>query len=103
MSKPIENILGAIGNTPIFKINKLAPEGINIYVKAESFNPMGSVKDRMAVSTRLYPPSVLPTRAEGESQVTSVGAAATASPNWNAAATTVVLPAQRGVLDRPAR
>ncbi len=51
MSKPIDNILGAIGNTPIFKINKLAPDGINMYVKVESFNPMGSVKDRMAVST----------------------------------------------------
>jgi cysteine synthase A len=51
MNKPFENILGAIGNTPIIKINKLAPEGINIYVKAESFNPMGSVKDRMALST----------------------------------------------------
>ena len=51
MTKPLENILGAIGNTPIFKINKLAPEGINMYVKAEGFNPMGSVKDRMAIST----------------------------------------------------
>jgi len=51
MSKPIDNILGAIGNTPIIKINKLAPDGINIFVKAEGFNPMGSVKDRMAVST----------------------------------------------------
>ncbi len=51
MNKPFDNILDAIGNTPIFKINKLAPDGINMYVKAESFNPMGSVKDRMAVST----------------------------------------------------
>lgn len=51
MSKPFDNILGAIGNTPIFKINKLAPDGINMFVKAEAFNPMGSVKDRMAVST----------------------------------------------------
>jgi cysteine synthase A len=51
MSKPLENILGAVGNTPIIKINKLSPEGINMFVKAESFNPMGSVKDRMAVST----------------------------------------------------
>jgi len=51
MGKPLKNILGAIGNTPIFRINKLAPEGINMYVKAEGFNPMGSVKDRMAIST----------------------------------------------------
>ena len=51
MSKPMENILSAVGNTPVIKINKLSPEGINMYVKAEGFNPMGSVKDRMAVST----------------------------------------------------
>lgn len=51
MTKPLNNILAAVGNTPIIKINKLAPEGVNIYVKAEGFNPMGSVKDRMAVST----------------------------------------------------
>ena len=51
MSKPLDNILGAIGNTPIIKINKLAPDGINMFVKAEGFNPMGSVKDRMAIST----------------------------------------------------
>jgi cysteine synthase A len=51
MSKPLANILGAIGNTPIFKINKLAPDNINMFVKAESFNPMGSVKDRMAIAT----------------------------------------------------
>ncbi len=51
MTKPLENILGAIGNTPILKINKLAPDGVNMYVKVEGFNPMGSVKDRMAIST----------------------------------------------------
>ena len=51
MSRPLENILCAVGDTPVIKINKLAPEGIHIYVKAEGFNPMGSVKDRMAVST----------------------------------------------------
>ena len=51
MSRPLENILFAVGNTPIIKINKLSPDGVNMYVKAEGFNPMGSVKDRMAVST----------------------------------------------------
>jgi len=51
MAKPLNSILGAIGNTPIIKINRLAPEGVNMYVKAEGFNPMGSVKDRMAIST----------------------------------------------------
>lgn len=51
MRKIYSNILDTIGDTPIIRINKLAPEGINMYVKAESFNPMGSVKDRMALST----------------------------------------------------
>jgi len=43
-----DNILDTIGNTPLVRLNKLAPEGVNVYVKAEAFNPMGSVKDRMA-------------------------------------------------------
>lgn len=51
MTRPLENILGAVGDTPVIKINRLAPSGINMYVKAEGFNPMSSVKDRMAVST----------------------------------------------------
>jgi cysteine synthase len=42
------NILETIGNTPLVRLNKLAPAGVNLYVKVESFNPMGSVKDRMA-------------------------------------------------------
>jgi cysteine synthase A len=44
-----ENILGTIGNTPVVKINKLAPATVNLYVKIEAFNPMGSVKDRLAL------------------------------------------------------
>jgi len=43
------NILDTIGSTPVVRINKLAPEGIDMYVKVESFNPMGSVKDRLAI------------------------------------------------------
>jgi cysteine synthase A len=43
-----DNILDTIGNTPLVKLNKIAPPGINLYAKVESFNPMGSVKDRMA-------------------------------------------------------
>ena len=43
-----DNILETIGNTPLVKLQKLAPPGVNVYVKLESFNPMGSVKDRMA-------------------------------------------------------
>jgi len=43
------NILETVGNTPVVKINRLAPEGIDIYVKIEAFNPLGSVKDRLAL------------------------------------------------------
>ena len=43
-----ENILETIGNTPTVRLNTLAPPGVNVYVKIEAFNPMGSVKDRMA-------------------------------------------------------
>ncbi|HKO47548.1 MAG TPA: cysteine synthase A [Polyangiaceae bacterium] len=43
-----ENILETIGNTPIVRLNRLAPAGVNVFVKVESFNPLGSVKDRMA-------------------------------------------------------
>jgi cysteine synthase A len=42
------NILETIGNTPLVRLNKLAPPHVNLYVKIEAFNPMGSVKDRMA-------------------------------------------------------
>jgi cysteine synthase A len=44
-----ESILGTVGNTPVVKINRLAPPGINLYVKVEAFNPLGSVKDRLAL------------------------------------------------------
>ena len=50
MNQRFDNILQTIGNTPIVKLNKLAPEGVNVWVKIESFNPMGSVKDRLALS-----------------------------------------------------
>lgn len=43
------NILETIGNTPVVAINRLAPEGIKLYVKVEAFNPMASVKDRLAI------------------------------------------------------
>jgi cysteine synthase len=43
------NILGTVGNTPVVKINKLAPPNVNLYVKIEAFNPLGSVKDRLAL------------------------------------------------------
>src|SRR4051812_26631170 len=44
-----DSILGTVGNTPVVRINKLAPEGVNLYVKIEAFNPLGSVKDRLAL------------------------------------------------------
>ena len=43
------NILETVGRTPAVKINRLAPAGINLYVKVEAFNPLGSVKDRLAL------------------------------------------------------
>ncbi|PWB64942.1 MAG: cysteine synthase [Bradyrhizobiaceae bacterium] len=43
------NILETVGNTPVVKINRLAPAGVNLYVKVEAFNPLGSVKDRLAL------------------------------------------------------
>jgi len=42
------NILGTIGDTPIVKLNRMGPDNIDIYVKIEAFNPMASVKDRLA-------------------------------------------------------
>ncbi len=44
------SVLETVGNTPAIRINSLAPAGIEIYVKAEAFNPAGSVKDRLALS-----------------------------------------------------
>jgi cysteine synthase A len=44
-----ESILSTIGDTPIVRINRLAPAGVNLYAKVESFNPLGSVKDRLAL------------------------------------------------------
>lgn len=43
------DILATVGRTPVIRINRLAPPGVNLYVKLEAFNPMGSVKDRLAV------------------------------------------------------
>ena len=43
-----DSILQTIGNTPIVRINRLAPAHVTMYVKVESFNPLASVKDRLA-------------------------------------------------------
>lgn len=47
--KKFNSILEAVGDTPVIRINKLGPKGVNLYVKAEAFNPMSSVKDRLAL------------------------------------------------------
>ncbi|NCT88469.1 cysteine synthase A [Stenotrophomonas acidaminiphila] len=44
------SILDTVGNTPVVKLNRLAPAGVDVYVKVESFNPGGSVKDRLALA-----------------------------------------------------
>ncbi len=43
------NILETIGQTPVVRVGKLSPPGITLYVKIEAFNPLGSVKDRLAL------------------------------------------------------
>ena len=43
------SILETVGNTPIVKIERLAPQDVDLYVKVEAFNPLGSVKDRLAL------------------------------------------------------
>ncbi|PCI05264.1 MAG: cysteine synthase A [Hyphomicrobiales bacterium] len=45
-----DSVLDTIGNTPCIRLNKMAPEGVRVYVKAEFFNPASSVKDRLAIS-----------------------------------------------------
>lgn len=45
-----DSILETVGNTPCIRINRIAPEGVTVYVKAEAFNPAGSVKDRLALN-----------------------------------------------------
>ena len=49
MGRKYGSILETVGNTPVVRINKLAPPDVNLYVKVEAFNPLGSVKDRLAL------------------------------------------------------
>jgi cysteine synthase A len=49
MGRRYQNILETVGNTPVVKITRLAPPDVNLYVKIEAFNPLGSVKDRLAL------------------------------------------------------
>ena len=43
-----DNILQTIGNTPVVRLNRMGPDHVELFVKVESFNPMASVKDRLA-------------------------------------------------------
>ena len=45
----LQSILETVGNTPVVRINRLAPSHVNLFVKIEAFNPLGSVKDRLAL------------------------------------------------------
>ena len=45
-----DSVLETVGNTPAIRINRLAPDHVTMYVKAEAFNPGGSVKDRLALN-----------------------------------------------------
>jgi len=45
-----DNILQTIGNTPIVRLHRIAPPNVELYAKVESFNPGGSVKDRLALA-----------------------------------------------------
>src|SRR5437588_6047252 len=49
MGRKYQSILETVGNTPVVRINRLAPPGVNLFVKVEAFNPLGSVKDRLAL------------------------------------------------------
>jgi cysteine synthase A len=49
MGRRFRNILETVGNTPVVRINRLAPTDANLFVKIEAFNPLGSVKDRLAL------------------------------------------------------
>ncbi|TDJ45064.1 MAG: cysteine synthase A [Gammaproteobacteria bacterium] len=45
-----DNILDTIGNTPVVRLNRIAPDHVDLFVKIEAFNPMASVKDRLALA-----------------------------------------------------
>jgi cysteine synthase A len=49
MGRRYDSILDTIGKTPVVRINHLGPKGVNLFVKVEAFNPLGSIKDRLAL------------------------------------------------------
>src|SRR5215470_13413179 len=49
MTRRFNNILETVGRTPVVKVAKFSPPGVEVFVKLEAFNPLGSVKDRLAL------------------------------------------------------
>ena len=49
MGRRFANILETVGCTPVVKIEKFSPPGVELFVKVEAFNPLGSIKDRLAL------------------------------------------------------
>ena len=49
MGRRFANILETVGRTPVVKVEKFSPPGVELFVKVEAFNPLGSVKDRLAL------------------------------------------------------
>src|SRR5580693_5661169 len=49
MERKYQSIIETVGRTPVVRINRLAPKDVNLFVKVEAFNPLGSVKDRLAL------------------------------------------------------
>jgi len=45
-----DSILDTIGNTPVVRLNRIAPAHVDLFVKVEAFNPLSSVKDRLAIA-----------------------------------------------------
>ena len=53
MSAIHDSILDTIGNTPTVRLQRLSPEGFELFAKLEAFNPLGSVKDRLETIERI--------------------------------------------------
>lgn len=70
MGHKLDNILGAIGHTPVVRINKLAPAHVNLYVKIEAFNPMGRHRPRSRRLQR-HPSRLTPLRWSSNSSATA--------------------------------
>ena len=75
-----ESILETVGRTPVVRINKLAPTNVNLWVKVEAFNPLGSVKDRLALGDhrgggKIRRAEARPDRVEATSGNTGIGLA----------------------------